>query len=360
MKHLLGTFIVLALGLGACESAEGPVYSSMVQGGEWFLNNQDETFLEYIYHPETDEHEDDEEGYVDEIRELASWWAITELAMVTEDPKLWELADRGYDAYMPLLTKHEVGQVIHIEGSNDPIAHNAFALLALMNMDEEEGVLRDLGDALVAEQEESGRINTFFGRRYTTSNTDYYPGEALLALMRLYEKTGVTAYKAAVSQAFEYYAFEYWPENQNTAFVPWQSQAYYPYYLETEDPRVKDFIFEMNDFLISQYVTDEQCQSFEFKGVVTAVHIEGINKAYALADREGDEARMACYGEYIRQGLDFVMSLQYPLEGMDPNDLPGASLGGFMATTENPEMRVDRNQHAIMAMLGALELKLVK
>lgn len=353
MKRILSLILTSALVLTSCGVEEGPVFSSMVQGGEWFLNNQNDEFLEYVYDPITNEYSEEDSISVVHIRKMASWWVISELGEYTDNDELRALSRKGYELYVPMIED----SVVHINKTKDPIAFNAFAILALLEMGDEEELAMELADALLTQQEESGRLNTFFGK-VTESNTDYYPGEALLALMRLYDATGETRYKAAVSLAFEYYALDYWPENENTAFVPWQTQAYFLYYLETHDPRVLDFIYDMNDYLVDRYASDESCNSFEFAGGVTAVHLEGMNKAYRLAHALEDEARSHCYGQFIVQGLDFTMSLQYPQDGVDPSTLPIASLGGFMATSSNHEMRVDRNQHAIMALLGSLELEL--
>jgi hypothetical protein len=365
MKQLLCLLCASALIFISCGNEEivsdapegppGPVRTSMIEAGEWFVNNQDEDFLHYIYDPLTETYE--EEG--EELRAMASWWAITELAIETDDEDLWLLAEKGRDYFSQFFVENEDGTIVDFNDNKDKTGYNAFGLLALMNLDADEDLLNELASALVGQQEESGRINTLFNKT-SSSNQDYFPGETMLALMHLYNDTGITAYKATVSQGFEYYAYTYWPENQNTAFVPWQTQAYYYYYLDTKDPRVLEFIYEINDYMVNRYADDESCTVFDHPGNVTAVFTEGMNKAYLLALEDGDEARIQCYGQFIIQGLERVMELQYPLEGVDPASLPIASHGGFIINEGNHQMRVDQNQHGVMAMLGALALGLVE
>ena len=219
--------------------------------------------------------------------------------------------------------------------------------------------MEKFANGIIHQQEDSGELLTFF---YDDRDTgvDYYPGEALLALMSLYEYTGNEDYLNAVQKAFPYYV-DYWRDEPNTAFVPWQTQAYYKLYQSTESEEVADFIFEMNDYMIKEHAEfDEVCGNFDFSsGIVTAVYVEGINHAYMLADELEDKDRKHCYKKFIKQGLGAVMDLQFPLDDQDEDDYGDAAFGGFFGSETGTKMRVDRNQHALMALMKATELGLV-
>ena len=157
-----------------------------------------------------------------------------------------------------------------------------------------------------------------------------------------------------MNKAFPFYV-KYFKENPNTAFVPWQTRAYYKFYKETRDEDVADFVFEMNDFMINEYNPGDYCNDFDFsRGIVAAVHLEGVIKAYNLAKELGDEKRTLCYFNYIKEASNHISSLQIT-ESADKE-----AVGGFLGSKTSKTMRVDRNQHAAMALMDAYELGILK
>ena len=56
------------------------------------------------------------------------------------------------------------------------------------------------------------------------------------------------------------------------------------------------------------------------------------------------------YSRFINAAIDFVLSLQITTNA-DPE-----AFGGFRAQSNSPMLRVDRNQHAVMALMEAYEL----
>ena len=350
MKKIFFLFLGLIF-LSACSSNRNAV-EAIRDGGEWFLGNQDESFIYYQYDPETDTHPDKHHS----AREFGALWSITKLAGFLNDSRYNDLALRGWEHFSKTFVRDEVNDFtyVNITPSKIKLSYNAFATLVLLelNMDGKDAVLEQLAKGILYAQADSGELDTFYYSDRATG-TDYYPGQALLALMSLYEAGGNEDYLDAVAKALPYYSETYWAGNPNTAFVPWQTQAFYKYYMATGSQEAVDFVFAMNDFMIDHFAEDEACESFDTdSGIVMAVYVEGMNKAYMLADGLGDEARKTCYGNFIREGSEAVMALQ------DFND--GAAFGGFHGSLRDFSMQVDRNQHAVMALMGAYELGLVK
>jgi len=179
----------------------------------------------------------------------------------------------------------------------------------------------------------------------------------LLALMTLYEQGADQRYLNAVEKALPYYR-NYWKENPNTAFVSWQSQAYFKFYQATKSELAKDFIFNMNDYLLEQHAPKDECKNFNFsQGIVNAVYIEGINKAYELAKQANNYKRANCYRQFIKEGVAYLLTLQFtPQNSFGITEFDPRAMGGFIGSPQDTLMQVDRNQHAVMALMGALEL----
>jgi len=335
------------------------VYHTAVElGGEWFLNNQDDSFLYYEYYPYIKDHSEDGAYDHHSLREMGALWSITMLADFLDDPRYDELALKGFTHFEEHFVLDQDNEFFYVNIVPDKIklGYSAFAILSLLGMEHplKEQYLQGFAEGIVYQQNEDGSFRTFF---YSDDDTgvDYYPGEALFALMSLYEYNGNQTYLAVAEKAFPYYR-DYWRSNNNTAFIAWQSRAYAMLYENTRRPEYKDFVFEMNDYLLNQYFPDENCTDFEFLTSVVSVHMEGVLQAYDLADYLKDHERKECYGNYIREGSDFMLSLQVTEQG---NFFEPEIVGGFMYSSTGDEMRVDRNQHAVVALMEAIESGIV-
>ena len=354
MKRPIALFCSFALALGC--ASPSPAYESIRLGGEWFLNNQNEDFIYYNYDAKDDVHPDESHA----MREMGALWSIYNLGDFLEDARYEVLAERGL-AYFKASIETDVENgfsYVNITPGKVKLGYSGFMILNLLesNDPEKDALMESLAEGILFHQSEEGELDTFFYSDRSTG-VDYYPGEALLALMKLYHHSGEEAYLKAVEKALPFYR-TYFEENPNTAFIPWQTQAYYEYYQVQPSVEVADYIFGMNDYLIEQF-SEDNCTDFkEDAGVVMAVYVEGMNKAYMLADERGDTERKACYARFIRAELENVMALQFPMEGQIEEEFGLSAVGGFFGSKNDLTMQVDRNQHATMALMGAYLLGL--
>jgi len=336
-KYFLLLFVLLLAG------CSGPM-KSIELGGEWFLNNQDDSFIYYEYDSVSGEWDDSHHS----MREMGALWSITQIWEFLGDERYEELAYRGFEHFEEdFVTDVENNFIyVNVTPSKIKLGYNAFAILTLLELEHElkDEYLIGLANGIIHQQTDEGELLTFF---YSDRDTgqDYYPGESLLALMALYEETEDENYYNVVHNAFPFY-WDYWYANKNTAFVPWQTQAYYKFYQYSKEDVVADYVFAMNDYMVEKHTDFDS-------SIVTAVYVEGMLKAYMLADELGDNLRQIEYGKFIREGLDAVMDMQCM-------DCEGAGLGGFYGSPTDLSMRVDRNQHAVMALMGAKELGLLR
>lgn len=339
MKRLLILAISVLL-LTGCSTTMGTIKA----GGEWFLNAQNDDFIGYEYDPENSEWADTRHS----MREMGALWSITQLWHFLDDERYEELAYRGFSFFEKSFAYDEDGNFIYVNITPDKVklGYNAFAILTLLELenDNKDNYLTLLANGIIHQQQDSGELKTFFFEDRETG-VDYYPGEALLAMMALYDYTGNQNYYNVVNNAFPFY-YQYWQDNPNTAFVPWQTQAYYRFYEDSQESVVADYVFSMNDYMVDTY------EDFD-SSIVTAVYVEGMLKAYMLADELGDSARRLAYANFIRDGIDAVMSMQC-------KSCEGDGYGGFYGGPNDHTMRVDRNQHAVMALMGAKQLGLVR
>jgi len=320
-------------------------------GGEWFLNSQNDNFLFYTYDFETNKYS----GESHPLRETASLWSISMLSNYLNDPRYKTLTNKGIKYFENYFYYDEQTDfiILNITPKKQKLGYSAFMILPFLESEhpQKEYYLEKFANGIIQQQNEDGSFNSYF---YSSNpgSQNYYPGESLFAIMSLYEHTRDIKYLQIAQKAFPYYQ-EYFREEENTAFVPWQSRAYNKLYKVTQNKEVAEFVFEMNDFMLDFHQPDENCQNFDFsRGSVTAVYMEGVNMAYELAKLLNDQDRIVCYSNFIKEGADAILALQLT----DSNICPPSAIGGFRGSWDSTSMRVDRNQHAVVALIEAKEL----
>lgn len=340
------------------------VYASISFLKDWFLNNVDPAtnLLEYEYYPYKDEYAEDDNNHT---RQLATLWALTELRAFLKTEALDGLIRQTTDYYV---SRERVdGGHSYVAAEKDPqIGLNAFLIMALLNIElpGKEQVLKRLAQGIVFMQQADGSYRTNFISQGISAK-DYLPGESMLALMKLYAVTKDRVYLDSVRKAFFYYR-EYWRGNKNTAFIPWHTQVYYLLYRETKQKEVADFVFEMNDWLIDNYQVFDSPYIDEIGGYprenpggcTTAVYLEGINNAYALARERGDVQHEKKYARSIELGTRFLLQAQFNEENSFYLADPKKAIGGIRRTLTDNSQRVDYVQHSVMAMLKTYRNKI--
>jgi len=346
------TALLLLLALLTSSCAEPPVpltaedYDRAIRlGSEWFLNNQNDRFLHYEYDVERERYGDDNEP----LRQIATLWSVAKAANYLDDPRLHELAQRGFAHFESHFELDPSGEFLYVNIQPDWIAlgYSAFAILALLEIEHprRDEYLERFATGILSLQEPTGDFRTFFFSDHD-SNKDFFPGEACLALMALYHETGDERLLDSAKRAFRYY-WRYWnQEDPAWSFANWHIQANHLLHDATHYETVRGFVFQMADEVLEYHDPQEPCSGFDFRGVFVGARVEGINRAFEVARDVGDTKRVECYGRFIREASDFLVRLQLT----DAEEYPAPAIGGFPA---GDELRVDRNQHVVTALIDA-------
>lgn len=215
-----------------------------------------------------------------------------------------------------------------------------------------------------------GSFRTFLKPLGRNDNWNFYPGEALLCWAAIYDREPSPELLDRFMLSFQFYR-QWHREQRNPAFVPWHTQAYELVWRHTKDPELAEFVFEMNDWLLSMQewdravYPDARGRFYDARrnhfgpphASSTGVYLEGLAKAAALAHALGDASRCARYAEAIRRGLRSSMQLQFS-DDVDCYYIHkrGKVLGGLRTTVYDNEIRVDNVQHTLMGVLHILDL----
>lgn len=294
----------------------------------------------------------------------------TEFASQDLEEKLFQNLNYNFQTYY-----HQNGALGLIE-YREKVKLGAVALAALAIWEspfrQQHGRRLDSLTATVAHlHQKTGAFRTFYKPAERNDNQNFYPGEALLYWAIRYKESPDPALLRMFMRSFHYYrAWHQDPKNRNPAFIPWHTQAYYLMWQQTKVPALAEFIFEMNDWVLSlQQSHDLAYEDIEGRfydpgrpdygpphASSTGVYLEGLVDAFALARDQHDEKRKRAYQQAIVKALRSVMQLQFA----DDVDMYYVSKrkpvkGGLRTTLYDNRIRVDNVQHNLMAILKILD-----
>lgn len=339
------------------------IYDSVNSGYHWFLHNinMENNLLEYEYYPSENSYSTEN----NHVRQLASLWALTELNNFLLNITSNDIIIHSLDYYIQFM--NHSGNFTYLTINNrSKLANNAFLLMALINTPEYENrsdYIEKLSNGILSLQQDNGSFHTYF---FSDKNTgiDYYPGEAMLSLMKMYNHTKDQRYLTSVEKAFYHYR-DYWRDNKSTAFIPWHSQTYKLLFEVTKDSDVAEFIFEMNDWIIDNYQIKNSAYQDEIGGFPryyptfsTSVFIEGINDAHSIALMVNDTYHMQKYEKAIKLGVRFILQIQFTENNTFYLKNPKRAIGGFKASLTCNNLRIDNTQHSVMALMKTYDNKI--
>ena len=324
---------------------------------DWFLYNVDWTTgrVKYLYLPVKNRYSTGN----NEVRNLAVLYILPELKYFLGDDSLDNVIRYTTDYYMTKIKRTADYSYIDLDGDTK-ISYNAFMILSLIRQPDHPGSLKTavgLADWILSLQKPDGSYATSLGG--AVSGIDYYPGEAMLSLMRLYEETKDERIIGSITRAFDYYR-DYWRNNKNTAFVPWHTQTYFLLARHNGNTELESFVYEMNDWLIDSFQIFEDDYPDKIGGFKkkdprnsTSSYMESVNDAYSTAVLFGNRRHIRKYRDSIRAGMRFVLQTQVTPENAFWMKSPKRAVGGFKESLKSVNQRNDYTQHATSALIKA-------
>jgi orotate phosphoribosyltransferase/AMMECR1 domain-containing protein len=184
---------------------------------------------------------------------------------------------------------------------------------------------------------------------------DYYPCQALLALARACEEKLCDVDGPRLDRALRYYAHRF-RTRRDWGMVSWLPQACAVWHRVTGDGRfaalgreVVDWALDYQQAKTGAFLNDHQADT---PGYTTAVYLEGVAAAAAIAAQTGDAKAHRRYLKACERGLQFVDRLVY--QERDRSLLPNLAwaLGGVRSSLVRSDVRLDFVQHALAAVLS--------
>jgi AMMECR1 domain-containing protein len=273
----------------------------------------------------------------------------------------WVL-ERAYKAFGGGDVKSAADKVIDslLPQEFETVAETSFLLLALSNLSETDprrAKMKDLAATLWNSVGPHGRISTHNNPDDPSPEAyqDYFPGQVLLALAVACKQNVTEIDEERLRRSFQYYRhrFRY---KRHFGQVTWLLQALTKWWQVTGDRDFAGIVFEIADWLLGYqqdktgaFINDHQPDT---PGYTTAVYLEGIAAALAVADSLNDETGYHDYLDSLTRGFGFLDSLI--IQERDRPILPNIdyTLGGLRQGIYYSEIRTDFVQHSLSAILN--------
>lgn len=332
-------------------------------------NLGDDGHLTYKYWPSRGE-----ESKADSpIRRFMATRALIRVAETRQDPALMGQAARNLQFNLDRFyrTEEHLG-LIDWQGQ---VKLGAVALAALAILEHPEAerwsdVYDRLSATVDALHRPDGSFRSFLKPAERNDNQNFYPGEALLFWAKRLEKDPDRDLGARFQASFSHYR-DWHRAARNPAFVPWHSQAYALASPLLDASQMRDFVLEMNDWLLplqqwgpplatvfwGRFYNPERPDFGPPHASSTGVYIEGLAAALAVALEAGENFRAACYERTIWRAARNLRQLQFK-GAVDAFYIQKRSrvLGGLRTEAYNNEIRVDNIQHGLVGLLAARDL----
>ncbi len=341
---------------------------------DWFLTNErGDNTLPYLYFPDEKKYEKNNNI----IRQLLTTQGIFVLSRELDDTELRGIGERNlaviFQKYFETeekLTPQLAEKLTFgfLEGNEKvKLGGAALGIIAILEGEltkKYSGELVTLANFVEAMQQPDGSFQTFYRPSDFATNERFYSGEALLAAARLFEFSGEAKWLDFVEHGFEHYRLKI-TDDFLPQFVPWHTMAYAEIFEQTGKQKYADFIFWMNDKLIEEMLTvntddprtlgrfynsEKHAKYGPPHSSSTAVYVEGVAYAHAVAEKLGDAERVKNYREAIRLGTRSLLQLQFTFENSREFKNQERLIGAIRRMIDRSEIRIDQVGHAANAL----------
>ncbi len=345
------------------EGLNATIMGSITSGGRYLVNHiKKDGSWDYLYDAGTDKVL---RGY-NVLRHAGTTYSLCLAFRYTGETDLYNGSVRTLNN---LLSRYLVIDRVHGQEAayieSGGVAKLGGAALAVLSIVELEGMdplvtyereLELLGTFLLLMQRPNGSLQCYY-RANEDLHSDYYPGEALLALSRLYDHTKDERYLVALGKGLAYYN-DYFPDIY-TAYSPWAGEAILRYYISTRNSTAADKCIRMANSCMQGQITGGQDPKVvgafsKDPSASTASRLEAVFDAYSISNLRNDSLDLRTYGKAMELGATFLIGLQ--IDDVEAQGLPAPSKaeGGFPGSFSDLTIRIDYVQHSIVVLVKAM------
>ena len=324
----------------------------------------------YAYRPKQDKIS---ENY-NILRHAGAVYAMLELYHITGDTTLIEAARRAIDYLLSFVKDCQFATVTDlacvVEKDHVKLGGNALAVIALaeytkVTQDRQYiPTLRRLARWIQSVQAENGEFS-IHKQQYASGvvekfRSQYYPGEAVLALTRMFAVDGSASWLDTAERNVQFLI------DHRDRDIP-EEQLIHDHWLlyglnELHRYRPKQLYLD-HSLRVSKAIMKKQNLQPDYpdwlgsfyrppRSTPTATRMEGLCAAYQIIQDFGDSKDALSILDAVHRGIRFQLQTQFQPESVLYLKDPNRSLGGFHRSLTNFEIRIDYVQHNISSLLA--------
>jgi hypothetical protein len=346
----------------------GELLAAARRGGHYLVTavGPDGRFA-YSYRPKTAE---EGESY-NILRHAGTLHSMLELYEVTGSLELLEASTRALGFLMTCVqpAPGDADAACIVEDGFTKLGGTALAAIALARYElltgdvQHRPVLLRLGRRILSQVDPDGRTVdhkvSYPDGRDVGFVSDYYPGQAILALVRIQRVDGGAAWLEAAERAARYLI----ARDRDVPESRLEHDHWLLYALDELQRARPDPSYVEHTRRLARAITMDQIRESEPpdwlggysrppRSTPTATRSEGLCAAYRVLAQFGQPEDAAACLEAVRLGILFQLQTQFGPESALYLPDPARALGGFHDSLENYEIRIDFVQHNISALLG--------
>lgn len=309
------------------------------------------------------------------LRQVGATWALARGAKFFNDGRATAIARQALLTLLLETTAADDAKIRHSTPPTDLLNRCATAgmlLLAIHDLPSPAQDLLDQGEQLACylqrQCQKDGSLALLDDGETTDEAIQHYSGPALHGIVR-----SRAPWKLDYLRQARAYYHGYWQQKKNMQMVPPHTAAYAEAFALTRDQAFAETVFALNDWLCTlQYSNLDPRRNawtggfmpwIDGKAVHLAPDIRSAAAAESLADAcrtaqlAGDVARQKRYKDALESALQFLATLQYT-EGNTQHFADWYRpllVGGFYASPQEGNLRLDYTQHALGALLQYLQ-----
>jgi hypothetical protein len=336
-------------------------------------NVDDQGRFNYIYDPLKDTYP----GGYNILRHAGTVYSMLEYCEHAGDPEILKAAERGLsyiESRIERMRKKGAGMAVVVEDNEIKLGGNALAALAIAKHIEVTGdrghlpLLRELGEWMLAVQDKEGDFLVHKQRYSDGAVSDfrsaYYPGEAILALMRIHRLDPRSKWLDGASRAALYLITVRDKElkEQDLPHDHWLLYGLEELYRPRKDPVFLEHVLRVSAGIIraqnrtSVFPDWNGGFSNDPRSTPASTRMEGLGAAFRTASGAGMSNEADEILSSLKLGTSFVLNNQIgPSWAMYMKD-PKASLGGIRENLTRFDIRIDYVQHALSAFLSTAKI----
>lgn len=340
-------------------------------GGDYLIRSvNSKGKFDYLYNPVKDR----VASSYNILRHAGTVYSLLELYEITCDQRLLDAARRGVKYLNKAVKPSGNNALCIVEDNYVKLGGNALACIALAkyikatNDKQYFPVLLKLAQWFRGVQAENGRF-TVHKKSYPdgkVSNFDsiYYPGEAILALIRVYTVDPNPKWLDLAERGAEY-LIKVRDKGLPVERLPhdhWLLYALNELYRYRPNPLYLNHALKIARAIVQSQIRNHKYPDFNGgyylppRSTPAATRAEGLCAAYSLARDYSPEDKQAILNA-IENGIEFQLQTQFWPESVMFFKNPERALGGFYCSFYDFDVRIDYVQHNISSLLGYWKIK---